>query len=500
MTTSSTIRRRVAAITLIASCCCLFILLHNICMVSNASFAPQEIRSITQRFQQYLQVPTQHPNPKYDLAIDFLIHYIETNYVKSSTSQKTKPTIIGGDFKISHHVNKYISQVGENERFKYQVFSCDGTTPNFILTVKGKYPKEGSVLVSSHMDVVPADEEKWSYPPFNATVVDVLDDHQNVIDRRIYSRGSQDMKCVGSAYLEAVNQLLKANDNWQPERNLHIAFTADEEIGGRKGWGCLLSPELVALWTELNVRFGLDEGIASGLNDDTVQVFYGEKANWWFEITIPGNVGHGSQFIKDTSTEKLHRLLKDKIFPFREHQELQMKLSTTNPRKKKSSSSVITINLTGIRAGHTDPRTGEFSNPNVIPRTTVALFDMRLYPGADTTEVDHLIRNDWAAYVNGSVKFIHQIMDNPLTDLNDPFVKKFESIVNERMNTDFVIVPAGTDARYPRSKGVNVLGYSYMPRTKVLLHDNDEYIDESVYVESVVNYMHIFERLLTKDE
>lgn len=43
-------------------------------------------------------------------------------------------------------------------------------------------------------------QEKWTYKPFDAEI----DSKGN-----IYARGSQDMKCVGIQYLEAVRRLKK---------------------------------------------------------------------------------------------------------------------------------------------------------------------------------------------------------------------------------------------------------------------------------------------------
>jgi aminoacylase len=58
--------------------------------------------------------------------------------------------------------------------------------PICILSWIGKKPKLPSIILNSHMDVVPVFEEFWTHPPFSAD-----------IDKsgKIFARGSQDMKC-----------------------------------------------------------------------------------------------------------------------------------------------------------------------------------------------------------------------------------------------------------------------------------------------------------------
>lgn len=58
--------------------------------------------------------------------------------------------------------------------------------PTVILTLRGSDPKSLSIMLNSHMDVVPVFEEFWTHKPFAAEIDD---------EGRIFARGSQDMKC-----------------------------------------------------------------------------------------------------------------------------------------------------------------------------------------------------------------------------------------------------------------------------------------------------------------
>lgn len=55
------------------------------------------------------------------------------------------------------------------------------------------------------------------------------------------------------------------------------------------------------------------------------------------------------------------------------------------------------------------------------------------------------------------------------------------------------IFPASTDSRYLRELGIPALGFSPMRNTPILLHDHNEYIDESVFTDGIG----VYERLIT---
>jgi aminoacylase len=68
------------------------------------------------------------------------------------------------------------------------------------------------------------------------------------------------------------------------------------------------------LFDKNNYEVALDEGLANEANFFTI--FYGERTPYWFTVTAKGNVGHGSQFIKETAIEKLVRMI-NKALNFR---------------------------------------------------------------------------------------------------------------------------------------------------------------------------------------
>ncbi|XP_014612688.1 PREDICTED: aminoacylase-1-like [Polistes canadensis] len=151
------------------------------------------------------------------------------------------------------------------------------------------------------MDVVSVFEDKWIYLSFSAH----MDEHGN-----IYSRGSQDMKCVGIQYLEAVRRMKMSNQRFKG--TVHISFVPDEEIDGK-----LVMKEFVHTndFKTLNIGFAFDEGVADS-RIDTFYIFNGERSIWHIEVHCIGNLG--SLLLDNTAGEKI-RVIIDRFMDLREH-------------------------------------------------------------------------------------------------------------------------------------------------------------------------------------
>ncbi|KAJ8952139.1 hypothetical protein NQ318_018475 [Aromia moschata] len=128
-------------------------------------------------FREYLQIPSVHPDVNYDACVKFL--------------------------------EKQAKSLG----LPIKIVTITTGKPIVILSWIGEEPELPTILLNSHMDVVPVFEEKWTYGPFSAHV----DDKEN-----IYARGTQDMKSVGIQYLEAVRRLKQQGIKLR--RTVHISF------------------------------------------------------------------------------------------------------------------------------------------------------------------------------------------------------------------------------------------------------------------------------------
>jgi len=59
--------------------------------------------------------------------------------------------------------------------------------------------------------------------------------------------------------------------------------------------------------------------------------------------------------------------------------------------------------------------------------------------------------------------------------------------------------PGATDARFLRQRGIPAFGFMPINNTPVLLHDNDEYVNENVFIRGITFYECILENLSMLD-
>ncbi|WP_058300724.1 M20/M25/M40 family metallo-hydrolase [Gorillibacterium timonense] len=113
-----------------------------------------------------------------------------------------------------------------------EVFEPEPGRANLIAKL-GAGPKPAVILLS-HLDVVAADAEKWSHPPFEAKEVDGV----------IYGRGTLDTKQLTAMQLTSFLQLKEREA--ELDRTVYLVATADEEAGSHLGMAQVIErfPEL----------------------------------------------------------------------------------------------------------------------------------------------------------------------------------------------------------------------------------------------------------------
>jgi acetylornithine deacetylase/succinyl-diaminopimelate desuccinylase-like protein len=156
------------------------------------------------------------------------------------------------------------------------------TKGNVVVRLRGKHPAK-PVLFLAHLDVVEAKAEDWSVDPFLLTEKDGF----------LYGRGTIDMKDGDAALAETLIRLKR--EKFVPERDIIVAFTADEEAGGESnGPAFLLKNHRELIDAEMAIN--LDGG---GGNLRNGSPFYFELGTsektyvtYTLETTSPG--GHGS--------------------------------------------------------------------------------------------------------------------------------------------------------------------------------------------------------------
>jgi acetylornithine deacetylase/succinyl-diaminopimelate desuccinylase-like protein len=139
------------------------------------------------------------------------------------------------------------------------------------------------LLVHGHLDVVPANADDWSVPPFSGEVVDGC----------IWGRGAVDMKDFDAMVLSVVRA--RANAGAAPRRPIRLIFTADEEAGARFGARWLIEKhrEVVEGCQEAIGEVG---GFSLTVRDDLrlYLIQTAEKGMAWLNLIAEGQAGHGS--------------------------------------------------------------------------------------------------------------------------------------------------------------------------------------------------------------
>lgn len=367
-------------------------------------------------FQGYLRIDTRQPSPQYAVAVSYLRKVCEG----------------AGASEII--IKEYVKG-----------------KPILIATFSGHDSALGALLLNSHMDVVPTVDSKWSFPPISATV------H----DGKIFARGSQDMKCVGMAYLHALQVVVK-----NLRRTVHVSFVPDEEIGGQDGMGLLVKD--AELMKKLNVEAAMDEGLPSPF--DNYLLFTQERSKLWLRLHIPGPAGHGSMLAVGTAAEKLTYALSF-LDDLRKGQ--IQRLSNEQGRLGRVSS----LNVTMIQSSSTQV--------NVIPSEFTVDIDVRVGPDFESEQA--LIDRIAAAVGEfGCTLEIKERMNN-MRDISHH--KELENALAGLFPLMRDVFPGGTDARYLRQLGIPALGISLFRGVPTLLHDHDEYITIAAYEEGVANYV-----------
>lgn len=410
-------------------------------------YSPDQQQAV-RNFQTYLQCKTVHPAPEagYAQACEFF--------------------------------RKYSKEVD----LQFDAIEYVPGHPIILMSWIGSEPNLPSIILSSHMDVVPVDDDKWKTDAWAAKIE----------NGNIYGRGTQDMKSVTIQYCEAIRNL-KLKSSFVPKRSIHILIVPDEEVGGNRGMKLFLTSEKVK---ELNPAFVLDEGLASPT--DKFTVFYGERKIWWCKVTATGAAGHGSRFIENTAVPKLVNVI-NRMLEFREEQKKELdKMCSCG----KQLGDYTSINCTMLNAGNTDSKTPQY---NVIPTTATAGFDIRI-PATEDLKVFKEKLDIWCSQDTGVTWEViagmqQGMLDNPVSDISSD--SYWWNVFSDSLRTagaemhEPSIFPAATDSRWIRLiLGVPCFGFSPIRQCPILLHDHDEFIPVNIFLEGIKIYEKLIPRIV----
>jgi acetylornithine deacetylase/succinyl-diaminopimelate desuccinylase-like protein len=167
--------------------------------------------------------------------------------------------------------------------------------PDEDVKVLGPHPRKGNlvarlrgtgarkpVLLLTHIDVVEAKREDWSFDPFKLLEKDGY----------YYGRGTSDDKAMAAIFI--ANLIRFKQEGFKPDRDLIVALTADEEGGDYNGVDWLLKnhPQLI------DAEFAINEGGGGAIRNgkrlfNAVQA--SEKVYQSFQLEVKNKGGHSTQ-------------------------------------------------------------------------------------------------------------------------------------------------------------------------------------------------------------
>ena len=402
---------------------------------------------------------------------------------------------------------RYVGEILEEEGFKCEYFESTSGRGSVITRIKG-VNRRPSLLLLSHLDVVPANPKEWSVDPFSGIVKDGF----------VWGRGAVDMKSMTAMEI-MVMKLLKRN-RVKPKGDIILAATADEEKGGRMGAGWLVQNHLEKVKADYVINEG--GGLAIPINGKNVYTIQtAEKGILWFKIKAEGTPGHGSiPTAADNAILRMGKIL-EKIGRYRskitivptvkqfleelaKESELARQALSVLIRKPGMADYILdkvaerdkvmaeeiratlrmTVAPTIVHGGVKE---------NVIPSECEAVFDCRILPGQNPSEALEELKNVLKEDVDLKKLEFEVIEANEPSEspTNTSLYKQIVSTIKEFEPTCAVapiLLTGGTDSRYFRKVGSVCYGFQPMkadlPYGEILKMVHG--IDERISIENLV--------------
>ncbi len=403
---------------------------------------------------------------------------------------------------------KFLAKYLEDEGLKCEVVESAPGRGSVITRIRGK-GNGSSLLLLSHLDVVPANPREWSVPPFSGLVKDGF----------VWGRGSLD--CKSLVAIEAVVMKLLKKEGFIPKGDVIFAATADEEKGGKYGVGWLVKnyPE------KIRADYVINEGGGFSIPVDGKQIFTvqtAEKGVMWLKIKAKGRPGHGS--IPGAADNAVLRMAKvaEILGSYRSKVRVvpavkQMIEGLARERGimwRAFSKLLINPKLADSvldRIAKDEPATAEFLRAmlrntiaptiirggvkeNIIPSECEAVFDCRILPGETKDsllkEVKNVLSNEGVDLKKLEFEFIQadepseSPIETPLYEILREVIRSFEP------NADVVpfMMTGGTDSRFLRRLGCVCYGFAPMktdmPLSEFLRMAHG--IDERISIDNLV--------------
>lgn len=376
-----------------------------------------------------------------------------------------------------------------------------------------RWPGKGKgdpVVLMSHYDVVPVNEELWTKPAFGGVL-------ENGV---IWGRGTLDTKGTLCGVVEAVERLI--GEGFVPETDFYLSFSGDEEISGNS------APSIVQALKARGIKpkLVLDEGgavvenVFPGVDKPSALIGVGEKGYMDVELEMSGKGGHSSAPPAHTLVGKLaHAVIRLEKQPFKAALSPAVKeMFDRMGRHSNFSYRLIFANLwlfepllkilfskqggemNALMRTTMAPTIMEGSQAfNVMPPKAKVGLNLRLM-GTDT--IKSALAHIEKAVANSEIKVscVEGHEASPVSLTTSEGWQKVERAIEETWEGAIVspyLMLAASDSRHFCEISENVLRFSAITLSKEergLIHSNDERITVKALMETVAFYIRLIKQ------
>ena len=219
--------------------------------------------------------------PHQQMAKDFLRELIEIDTTHSTGNTTTAAAAMAAHLIAEGFAEEDVRVLGPVEN-----------RGNLVVRYRGRDIGRKPLLLLAHIDVVEADPADWTLDPFSFTEQEGY----------YYGRGTTDDKDEAAIYI--ANLIRLKREGFQPDRDIIVALTADEEGGTNNGVAWLLENHADLI----DAEYALNEG-GGGAIRDGIHIANGVQASekvyltFMLEVRNPG--GHSSLPVKDNAIYRL---------------------------------------------------------------------------------------------------------------------------------------------------------------------------------------------------
>ncbi|MBL5973548.1 MAG: M20/M25/M40 family metallo-hydrolase [Candidatus Leucobacter sulfamidivorax] len=393
----------------------------------------------------------------------------------------------GGEIRAVRVLQRFLAEAIARGTVETQVFEAAPGRSSLVARVRGTDPEAPVLGLLGHLDVVPADTERWTRDPFGG----------DLVDGEVWGRGTVDMLYLTAAFACALRDVALAPT--PPRGGLVLLAVADEEAGGDYGLRRLLQehPDIFGITEAVSESGGMRMGAY-------VAIDVAEKGSAGRRLVVRGTPGHasipyGAHSAAVVAGEVLQRLatvapaieLGPLWRPFVEARvdDPALKERMLDPVRLDAAlpelggiagyahaASRVTISPTVLRSGQAH---------NVIPDEAYIDLDIRTLPGTTDKEIDLLL----AGMLHGlsAEVEIRYLRGWPATasSVDTPLFAAIRRAIAGADGSSVVPIMAagGSDARELRGLGIPSYGFGLLStewsyeRYRERIHAHDERID-----------------------